>query len=167
MLGLRPYKPCDAEAVVSWAEDERTLRMWTADRFKDDAWPLPAERFNAYYRQFDGEDNVFPMTAFDECGIPAGHLFLRYTGPDTVRIGFVIADPKRRGRGEGREMIALAVEYARRFLLAKTVTLGVFADNPAALRCYTAAGFRPVGEAVFSIAGEDWTGVEMALPTDE
>ncbi len=30
MLRLRPYKPCDAEIIVSWQIDEDTFLKWSA-----------------------------------------------------------------------------------------------------------------------------------------
>ena len=43
-LKLRPYKPSDAEAIVSWIKDERALRKWSSDRYG--AYPIAAEDIN-------------------------------------------------------------------------------------------------------------------------
>jgi len=40
MLKLRPYKPCDAETIVSWCKDEESFRRWTSDRY--DSFPITA-----------------------------------------------------------------------------------------------------------------------------
>ena len=80
MLRLRPYKPSDAETIVSWCRDELTFRRWTSDRY--DSYPITAADMNEKYIANNGDcaesDNFYPMTAFDENGI-AGHLIMRYT----------------------------------------------------------------------------------------
>ena len=157
-LRLRPYKPCDAPAIVSWIGDERAFRQWCADRF--DAYPITAEDLNRHYAAMDGSDSFFGMTAFDGEG-PAGHLILRFTDParTVVRFGFVIVDARRRGMGLGREMLGLALRYAFDILRCEKATIGVFENNEPAYRCYRAAGFRDcgAGEAeVYRILGEEW-----------
>ena len=165
MLRLRPFKTCDADTIVSWVGDETAFRKWCADRYED--YPITGEDMAAHYRQFEDCDTFFPMTAFDESGV-VGHLILRYTDEEkaTVRLGFVIVDDRLRGRGLGKEMLGLAVRYAREFLGARRVTLGVFENNPAAMRCYLAAGFRETAsdeEEYFSVMGEKWRCIEMEL----
>ena len=76
MLGLRPYKKCDAEYIVKWIKDEVAFRKWCADRLK--TYPITAEDLNDYYEQYAFSDSFFEMTAFDETGI-TGHLIMRYT----------------------------------------------------------------------------------------
>ena len=71
MLKLRPYKPCDAQVILSWCKDEVTFRRWTSDRY--DTYPITAEDMNKKYIDCNGDcpepDNFFPMTAFDENGV--------------------------------------------------------------------------------------------------
>ena len=165
MLRLRPYKACDAGAVVSWIGDERAFRKWSADRFG--SWPFTAADLNRHYDALEGSDSFFEFTAFDDGG-PAGHLIMRFTDErkTVLRFGFVIVDDKKRGRGYGREMLRLAVRYAFEFLKAEKITLGVFENNPSAYRCYRAAGFREAAgaeETFYPIMGESWKCVEMEL----
>ena len=142
-MKLRPYKPADAETILSWIRDEDTFRKWATDRYPH--YPITTEDMNHKYFTCNGDcpepDNFYPMTACDETGI-LGHLILRYTGPDTIRFGFIIVDDSRRGQGLGRKMLLLALQYARTFLGAKKVTLGVLENNPGAYRCYRSVGFR-------------------------
>ena len=102
MLGLRPYKKCDAEYIVKWIKDEVAFRKWCADRLK--TYPITAEDLNDYYEQYAFSDSFFEMTAFDETGI-TGHLIMRYTDGDKkeLRFGFVIVDDSKRGKGYGKE----------------------------------------------------------------
>ncbi len=168
MLRLRPYKACDAAAIVSWIGDETAFRKWSADRFEK--YPVTAQDLNGHYAQMEDSDSFYEMTAFDEGG-PAGHLIMRFTDEEKTRLrfGFVIVDSSRRGRGLGREMLSLAERFAFEFLGAQTVTLGVFENNPGARRCYLAAGFRDSDEApkAYRIADEDWVCLEMVLTKAE
>ena len=173
MLRLRPYKPCDAAAIVSWLRDETVFRWWGGHRFG--AYPITAEAVNDKYLAHNGDceepDNFYPFTVFDENG-PAGHFILRYPDGDrrTVRVGWVIVDDTRRGRGLGRELLRLALHCAFVLLGAERVTLGVFTDNLRAYRCYAAVGFRDdplCPERTIETDGRTWTLRDMALPREE
>ena len=169
MLRLRPYKACDAAAIVSWSEDEAAFRNWSADRFS--TFPITAEDLNRHYEAMAESDSFFEFTAFDKSG-PLGHLIMRFTNDEktTLRFGFVIVDPCKRGQGYGREMLNLAIRYAFDFLKVERITLGVFENNLPAYRCYRAAGFQetPCCEAsLYHIGTEDWKCTEMELTKDQ
>ncbi len=168
-LKLRPYKPQDAEAIVSWIKDERAFRKWSSDRYG--AYPITAEDINYKYLECNGDceeaDNFYPMTAVDESG-PVGHLILRYTNPEktTIRLGFIIVDDSKRGKGYGKRMIRMAMRYAFDMLGAEKITLGVFDNNPSAYHCYKAAGFREIHmeqDWVYEVFGEKWKCIELEV----
>ena len=165
MLRLRPYKACDAAAVVSWIGDETAFRKWSADRFE--SYPITAEDLNRHYAAMADSDSFYEMTAFDGTG-PVGHLILRFTdeAKTVIRFGFVIVDSQRRGMGCGREMLRMAVRYAFDFLDAEKITIGVFENNPQAYRCYRAVGFRDVTDGpaeVYHVMDEDWKCLELEM----
>ena len=173
MLRLRPYKPCDAQSIASWCSDERTLRRWSADRFGE--FPVTAEDINEKYLKFNGDcsepDNFYPMTAFDETGA-VGHFIMRFVDEEkrTLRLGFVIVDDAKRGRGYGREMIGLALKFAFEMICAEKVTIGVFDTNPAAFRCYTSAGLTEAAEyekEALEFFGEKWGLIELEMTAEE
>ncbi len=155
MLRLRPYKNTDAETIVQWLEDERTFRFWCADKYS--RFPVSDVEMNDYYL---ARECIYPMTAEDDEGI-AGHLTLRYENSELtdIRLGFVIVDPARRGRGYGRELVRLAAKYAFIFMGAEKVGLSVFENNTRAHACYLSAGFRDVTDRVYrpyTYKGEEW-----------
>lgn len=173
MLRLRPYKPSDAATIVTWCKDEITFRRWTSDRY--DHYPITSADMNLKYLSFNGDcvedDNFYPFTAFDEDGI-VGHLIMRYVdeAKKTLRLGFVIVDDTKRGKGYGKELIRLSLRYAFECFGAETVNLGVFENNPSAWNCYRAAGFRDVPQqekAVCCVCGEDWTVTELEMSREE
>ena len=146
-MRLRPYKPADADTILSWVRDEETFRRWVTDRYPH--YPITPAEMNEKYLVFNGDcpepDNFYPLTAYDENGI-LGHLILRFTDEkkETLRFGFVIIDNARRSAGIGRRMLGMAVRYAAEFLKVKKITIGVLENNPGALRCYLGVGFREV-----------------------
>ena len=162
---LREYRKEDADIICSWIRDEKSLYQWSADRLG--RFPVSGDDLNRSYEPVLGCGLFFPLTAVDASGHAAGHLFIRI--PDAgdrtrVRFGFVIIDPALRGCGKGREMLQNALDYAQKVLKAETVTLGVFANNPAARHCYESVGFRPVGENTFyEMPVGRWECIEMEL----
>ena len=114
-------------------------------------------------RQYEGDDK-YPLTAIAGENV-VGHILLRYPTDDKsiMRLGFIIVDDTKRGRGYGKQMIRLAIEYARRELGTSRITLGVFCDNLSALECYKSVGFRITSEDTYVIDGEEWKGYEMEL----
>ena len=162
MLRLRPYRRSDAVNVISWIKTERIFRFWCADRFEN--YPITPDDLNDQYDNSEGAEDVFHFTAYDEQGI-AGHINIRFPDKndiDTVRFGYVILDDSRRGQGLGKAMVRLALKYSTEIMGAEKVTIGVFAENEPALRCYLAAGFRDTGVVEeYSINGEVWNCLEL------
>ena len=149
-MKLRPYKPADADTILSWVRNEETFRRWVTDRYPH--YPITPAEMNEKYMDNNGDcpepDNFYPFSACDETGL-VGHLILRFTDAEktVVRFGYVIVDDSRRGAGIGKRMLRMAVRYAADFLKAKKVTIGVLENNPGAYHCYLGVGFRKVEQA--------------------
>lgn len=164
MLRLRPYKACDARTITKWIKSEYAFRQWSADRY--DHYPITPDDMNSYYDRDKNTDCIFGMTAFDKSGV-VGHFTMRYPreqDQNEIRLGFVIVDDEKRGMGFGKEMLLLAVQYAFDFLKVDKVSLGVFENNIAAVRCYKSCGFREVKTdqvEKYSCMGEIWSCIEM------
>ena len=167
-MELRPYRPSDAETILSWCGDELTFRRWTFDRY--DHYPITAADMNEKYIDNNGDcapGAFYPVVAYDE-GEPVGHLIMRYTDPErkTVRLGLVILDDKKRGKGHGKQMIRAAIDYAFSELNAQRVTIGVFDNNPSAYYCYKSAGFTELDDyepEYFDYNGERWKVAEFEI----
>ncbi len=61
-------------------------------------------------------------------------------------IGHLAVAPDQRGRHLGRRLVSSLTTTALAQLDADEVWISAFADNPSALACYRAAGFRDVGQ---------------------
>ncbi|MBP3889059.1 MAG: GNAT family N-acetyltransferase [Cellulosilyticum sp.] len=160
MLRLRPYKSCDAEKIVTWLKDERSFRKWCADCM---TYPLTAEGLNAYYQKEENNEDYWTMVAFDESGV-VGQFIMKFPDENKkrIRLGFIIVDGHKRGKGYGKEMLELAKKYAYEILKVEEIELGVFENNEAAYRCYQSVGFKEKGErAIYKIFDEEWICLEL------
>ena len=162
-MTLRPYEAADSKEICSWVKDEKQLFQWSADRIGK--WPLEGEELNKEYKDTNPR-NLIPLVALDENNNPAGHFFIRYpdeTDRTQIRFGFVIVSPELRGKGNGRKMLELAIQYAKSQLHASRITLGVFVNNPKARACYESIGFKEYNTRTVNILGSDWECVDMEL----
>ena len=144
---LREYKTEDAAIIAGWIRTEEELYRWSADIYGK--YPLSGEDIDANYKAATKSGRFIPLTAVDEEGTVIGHFITRYPDPEdnsSVRFGFVIADPDIRGKGFGRQMLLLGIEYVREHLGVKRVDLGVFDNNPNARKCYESVGFKEFGD---------------------
>lgn len=162
MLRLRPFKNCDAAAVASWVGDEIAFYKWSAGILGE--YPMTPDRLLEHYHQQEDNEDHWAMTAFDENGA-AGHLIMRFVDDEkkVLRFGFIIINPTLRGRGYGRQLLTLAAQYAFTCIRPERITLGVFENNPAALKCYQSIGMTKTGEQEISLMGEKWRCFEMEL----
>ena len=156
MMTLRPFNINDVPTILSWCKDKHAFRLWSADRYKE--FPAQPEEI---MEQYEGE-NMYPLTAVVGEEI-IGHILLRFPSEDksVIRFGFVIVDDSKRGKGYGKQMLRLAIDYAQRELGAQKITLGVFCDNLSAVECYKSVGFRITGADAYQIDGEEWKEYEM------
>ena len=161
-MTLRPFSINDAETILSWCKDKYAFRLWSADRYKD--FPAQPEEMLEQYKGY----HMYPLTAVANDEI-VGHILLRFPSEDksVIRFGFVIVDDSKRGKGYGKQLLHLAIDYTQQELGAQKITLGVFCDNFSAVECYQSVGFKITGEDAYSIDGEEWKGFEMEMELEK
>lgn len=164
-LTLRPYKPLDAAVITSWLKNEYLMRQWCADRYEH--YPVTPEEMNTYYDRYIDGQRSRALTMVDNGDI-VGYITLRNPAdnPTEQRLGFVIVDDSKRGRGLGKVLVSIAVKYAFEALGATKVSLGVFENNSSAIHCYEAAGFHRVSlpeTESYECLGEVWNCIEMEM----
>lgn len=164
-MKIREYIKDDSKIICSWIKDEKSLYQWSADRIGK--FPLPDDALNEDYGPVIESDRFIPLSAVDNDGNLMGHLFIRYPNDDdesVVRFGYVIINPTIRGCGKGKEMLKLAIDYAKKRLNASKITLGVFANNDNARYCYESVGFRPIGKIEkYKMSIGEWDCIEMEM----
>ena len=162
-MELRDYKESDAKIILTWINNERDFRLWSADRYGD--YPITGNDINNNYKECS-KGGFYPLTMVEGNNI-VGHLILRNPSSDkgVVRMGFVIVDNKIRGCGYGKKIIELAINHAREKLQAKEINLGVFTCNTSALKCYERSGFEIVDieKNAYTYHEENWDCAEMIL----
>ncbi len=165
MLKIRAFEPKDAEKIVSWFNIGLSFYQWSAGRLG--TFPITAQNLTDYYGDNEKCDGATPFVLADEDGV-AGHFIIRFSDSERkhARLGFIVVDSARRGQGLGGRMLSLAVDYCKNVLNAESITLGVFENNPAAVRCYEKAGFVRVAGSDYEteIAGEIWRAFIMEHP---
>lgn len=162
-LTLRPYQPSDATVITSWLKSEYRMRQWCADRYE--RYPVTPEDMNRYYERYIDGQRSRALTMVDGSDI-VGYITLRIPADDPAeqRLGFVIVDDSKRGRGLGKALVSMAVRYAFEMLRAMKVSLSVFENNTSAIHCYEAAGFHriPLLETEsYKCLDETWNCIEM------
>ncbi len=166
MLKLRPYKRNDAETVASWVTSEKEFYEWSAGILGD--YPADAAMMDRFREKIADDDTCYQFIAADD-RVPVGYFIIRYPEDNQrlVRIGFVILDPARRGRGYGIGMLNLAVRFAFDILKARKVTLGVFEENDIALKTYKTVGFTETGAVeTYELKGRVNKCIEMEMRYD-
>ena len=133
-LRLRPF-PADSAGVVSgWAVTDEEVLMWCSLR----SAPVPPAQINAWAR----EDWAEPFGLYRDGQLVAYGELWTDDGEAEIELGRLIVAPGERGQGLGRRLAAMLADLARSRY--PRVFLRVHPGNIAALRCYAAAGFRPV-----------------------
>ena len=163
-MKLRDYKKEDASIIVKWIRTEDELYKWSADRFH--IFPLHADVINLNYAPQLETGRFFPLTAVDEEGELLGHFIIRYPKEDddsSVRFGFVIVNPQRRGIGYGKEMLRLGIEYAKTHLDVDRIDLGVFENNDSARYCYESVGFTEYSRWECELPIGTWECIDMEM----
>lgn len=161
---LRNYKKEDSSIIARWLRTEEELYKWSADRFNK--YPLEENDIEENYAPQIESGRFFPLTAEDEEGNVIGHFIIRYPREDddsSVRFGFVIVDPKLRGKGNGKEMLLLGVEYVKENLSVNRIDLGVFENNEKAKHCYEAVGFKEYAVRDCELPIGNWKCIDMEM----
>ena len=161
---LRDFKKEDAHIIAGWLRSEDELYQWSADRYNK--YPLSGDDINESYAPHLHTRRFYPLTAVDDNGDVIGHFIIRYpkdNDDSSVRFGFVIVNPAKRGKGYGKEMLWLAIEYVKDHLNATRIELGVFENNERARHCYEAVGFTEYARKEYEMPIGIWNCYEMEM----
>ncbi len=161
---LREFKKEDAQIIAGWIRTEEELYMWSADRFNK--YPLSGIDINENYAPQIETGRFYPLTAVGDSGDVVGHFIIRYPRVDddsSVRFGFVIVDPSLRGKGFGKEMLRLGIEYVKENFSASRIDLGVFENNASARHCYEAVGFTAYATRECEMPIGTWKCIDMEI----
>ncbi len=163
-MRLRPFIASkDFEVIKNWISDERTHAMWCANLIH---YPIEKENFDAIMLEAAERFGDSPYVVTTGDGEVVG--FFCYSVNLSTNEGmlkFVMVDPAKRGKGLGKEMLQLALEYAFRITKVEAVQLNVFPENIRAKKCYESVGFteRRTDTDAFHFQEESWGRCNMAI----
>ena len=150
-LCLAPFEACFAQTVARWVSDPEQLRLLAPSS----TFPLSPARVCRWVKPGGYAYLLVKVeTADGKClAPPAGANPLGYgelnpmrSDPAHLWIGHVLIDPRRRGCGYGLRLTSLLVEEAFLRRGAGRISLVVFPENVAAIRCYDKTGFSFIRE---------------------
>lgn len=156
-MRIRPYiEEKDYQFIGKWIDNERIHALWCAGMTP---YPLTRQNLHDLLERNAREWTDSAYVATEDDGTPVG--FFCYSVNTENNEGFlkmVVVDPAIRGKGCGKEMLELALQYAFLITGAELVQINVFTENHAARRCYEKIGFteRAFTEHALSFQGESW-----------
>ena len=136
---LAAFDPAWAERVASWVATAQES-YWLAPKTPP---PITVECLATWGEPGHAPYLLFAQTETAPCGY--GELNRLNSGRREYWLGHLIVDPARRGLGLGVQLTRLLLAEAFDQRGARRVTLVVFPENEAAVRCYQAAGMREDG----------------------
>lgn len=163
-MRLRPFiSDCDFNEIKNWISNERIHAMWCANLIK---YPIEKENFDHVMIEEAARFSASPYVATTDDGQVIG--FFCYSVNLSTNEGmlkFVMVHPSKRGKGLGKAMLQLAIEYAFNITKADAVGLNVFPENIRAKKCYESVGFveRNTDVNAFTFKDESWGRCNMVI----
>lgn len=110
-MRIRPYIPNkDYEYLSEWIDDERTHAFWCANLLP---YPTTRKSFHDFLEinAIKWTDSAYAAT--ENSGETVGFFCYSVNPEDNIGfLKFIIVDKTKRGKGYGREMLNLALQYA-------------------------------------------------------
>ena len=144
---LRPVEPADVAELVRIRRTPEVTARWGDVADEDPSWPLDDDATVPFCVVLDGA--VVGMIQFSEELTPQH----RHAGID------LFLDPPVHGLGLGRDAVRAMARHLVNDRGHHRLVIDPAADNVAAIRCYAAVGFRPVGvmrEYEHDVDGPGW-----------
>ena len=135
--------------------------MWCANLFK---YPIEKENFDNVLSEaaIRYGDSAYVATT-DDGKVVGFFCYSVNLNTNEGMLKFIVINPSQRGKGLGKAMLQLAMEYAFHITKADTIQLNVFLENTRAQKCYESVGFiaRKTDTGVFRFKDESWSRCNM------
>ncbi|HYO22353.1 MAG TPA: GNAT family protein [Flavisolibacter sp.] len=172
MIRLEYFTKDDFDLLIRWVNNEEVLQNWTGSMF---VFPLTHEKLEWY---IEGANNVetsdvFIYKAVDtENRKTVGHISLGSISQKnrSARISRVlVGNTCERGKGYCSAMVEEVLRVGFEEMRLHRISLGVYATNHSAIRCYERCGFvkEGISRDVLKYGTEYWSLVEMGILEDE
>lgn len=167
MIRLEPFGSNDFEQLINWISDEDLLKNWSGALF---SYPLNRDSLEWYIEDTNipGSSDAFVYKAVDgDSGMVVGHISIGGISwkNRSGRISRVFVGNESRNKGICSEMVMAALKTGFEELQLHRISLGVYDDNPAALKCYQNSGMKIEGisrDILFS-KGKWFSMIEMSM----
>lgn len=160
-MHLVPFIKKDYPLLIQWIKTEAFNLLWGGPLYQ---WPINIEQIGIHQKK----DSVTAFVAVEN-EEKIGFIELVNISDHHYRLCRVlIADESLRGKGYGRKLVQLAIEYASQTLGADRLSLAVFTKNKKAFHLYQSLGFRTIPKKpdFREFKGERWPLRHMELWLD-
>jgi RimJ/RimL family protein N-acetyltransferase len=160
MLELQKFETSDFDRLISWIPNEQFLIQTCGPLFK---WPLDEAQLEKHLEQTESEKPT--VYAFNAVIVPEntviGHveiIWIDYEKSNGMLGPILIGDPDLRGKGYGRKIAKLAVDFSFNSIGLNELYLWVFDFNTVAIRCYEKIGFKKceLKESISKPGSKSW-----------
>ncbi len=141
-LGLRAPEPGDTDAYLAFRND-----LGAAGDLIGFVRGVPAHKVKEWIATIDNRATVTLTAVLLADQRPVGYVnvYDQDTVSGTCQMGLAIFAPQDRGKGYGKRIIQLMLDYLRDWLNMRKVSMTVLADNKPAIALYETCGFVPEG----------------------
>jgi RimJ/RimL family protein N-acetyltransferase len=148
--------------ILGWVGSDQEL-FWLAPRTPP---PLTVEKIEGWTGA-----NGYPCLLWgDDARVPVGYGEINHMPHDGSHwwLGHLIVAPRQRGQGWGQRLVMALLERGFVDLRAGQVSLVVFPENRAAIRCYERCGMRVLGDQYkeFGYEARRYRMIHMGLTSD-
>lgn len=159
---IRPITKDDTALIVAWRNNERVRNNFVFQEV------FTEEMHNNWMetKVATGEVVQFIIETEDEHK-PIGSVYFRDVTKDSAEYGMFIGDDNEVGKGYGKAVVRLAMQYAFEVMKVKYVIIRIFEDNVSSLKSCIASGFVEYDRIVEDIKGKKRTMILLKLEKDK
>jgi len=142
ILGLRAPEPSDADAYLAFRND-----LGAAGDLIGFVRGVPAHKVREWIAGIENRATITLTAVLLSEQRPVGYVNVYDLEPvsGTCEMGLAVFAAEDRGKGYGRRIIGLTLDYLRGWLNIRKVSMTVLADNKPAIALYEKCGFAVEG----------------------
>ncbi len=171
MIRLEYFLREDFDQLKEWINNDSLLMKWAGGLF---SFPLTDASLTWYIEDVnqlpESEAYIYKVIDIDSNEV-VGHISLGSISRKNKsgRISRVLVSNAARGKGYCKQMIRAVLKIGFEDLKLHRICLGVYDDNPSAVKCYESAGMIIEGKQrdVLFFKGEWWSLIEMSILESE
>lgn len=159
VIRIEKFEEINYQDLISWIDSEEELMQFAGPLFK---FPLTVEQLNA---SLSDKNRIAFRVVNNQTNSSIGHSEL-YVSDNSVKLGrILIGDKEQRGKGIGKQIVNLLLDYAFNKLNKTVADLNVFDWNIEAIKCYERVGFsiNPEIRLERKVRDKVWIALNMSI----